>query len=81
MKDLNDWKKMKATKKIIPALLNDSLVQSTWYIEILTRSDHALLKFSNKNMAATEFRRIKAQGTYGGQWLTEIKLREHKDAE
>ena len=81
MKDLNDWKKMKATKKVIPALLNDSQLTSTWYIEISTRSDHALIKFSNKNMADSEFRRIKSQGTYGGQWITEIKLKEVKDAE
>lgn len=70
---------MKVTKKTIPALLADTTVPSTWTIEISTKSEHALIHMTNKAMADIEFRRIKAQGTFGGQWLTEIRLKENKD--
>jgi hypothetical protein len=30
-------------------------------------------------MAEGEFKRIKAQAQFGGQWLTSIDLKEHKD--
>jgi hypothetical protein len=70
---------MKATKKTIPALLGDSLQPSTWRLAIKTRYDSVEMLFTNKTMAEGEFKRIKAQAQFGGQWLTSIDLKEHKD--
>jgi len=70
---------MKATKTQIPALLGDQAAPSTWHLYIKTRHAQVDMTFSNKTMAEGEFKRIKAQAQFGGQWLTEITLEEIKD--
>lgn len=67
---------MKATKKTIPALLGDPLAANQWLLMIRTKIGWCEMKFSNKQQADAEFKRIKTQGTFGGAWLTEIHLEE-----
>jgi hypothetical protein len=67
---------MKATKKVIPALLGDPQTPNMWLLSIRTKYDWCEMKFSNKQQADSEYKRIKAQGTFGGAWLTEIHLEE-----
>lgn len=72
---------MKATKKTIPALLSDATQPSSWVIKIKTRHEYAELICGNKQMADFEFRRIKVAGTFGGQWITDLRLEEQKGSE
>lgn len=69
---------MKVAKKTIPALLGDALQPSLWRISIQTKGARAEFVCSNKEMADTEFRRIKVAGTFGGQWITDLRLEEQK---
>ncbi len=70
---------MKATKKTIPALLGDPQTPSLWVLDVVTRHDRVVMNFTNRQMAEGEYKRIKTQAQFGGQWLTSIDLKEHKD--
>lgn len=70
---------MKAEKRVIPALLGDPKQESQWRLNVSTRYDRVTMTFTNRKMAEDQFKQIKTQGTYGGQWLTSIDLEEIKD--
>jgi hypothetical protein len=67
---------MKAKITAIPKLLGDSGKQNLWEITVTTKNDWAKMTFSNKDMAKKQYDQIRTQGTYGGQWLATIELKE-----
>jgi hypothetical protein len=67
---------MKATKKIIPALLGDPQTPNRWLLRIKTKSDWCEMRFSSKLHANMEYQRIKASMTFGGAWIIELNLEE-----
>jgi len=67
---------MKTKITPIPKLLGDSQRPNLWEVAIQTKSDWVKMTFSNKDMAKRQYDQIRAQGTYGGQWLTLIELKE-----
>lgn len=67
---------MKTKITPIPKLLGDTGRANLWEIAIHTKNDWVTMTFSSKDMAKKQYDQIKAQGTYGGQWLTTIELKE-----
>jgi len=63
------------------ALLTDAETTAghRWVLEVQTRYDRVDMTFTNRKMAEDMFKQIKAQGTFGGQWLTQVDLKEIKD--
>lgn len=71
---------MKSTKSSIPTLLTDPRSRNLWLLTVRTKTDWCEMRFSNKSTADAEYRRIQAQSTFGGQWLTDIRLEEQYTA-
>jgi hypothetical protein len=68
---------MRAQKKITPAILGDTTSIKSYRIDIDIGNDRwAELNFSEREMATSEFNRIKGQGIFCGAWIKEISLNE-----
>jgi hypothetical protein len=65
---------MKTNNK--PALLDNTQQPKTHLVKIELSGGWAELHFSQKEMADSEYNRIRAQGVYGGRWITKIDLGE-----
>jgi hypothetical protein len=65
---------MKAKIKQTAALLGDP--PTAWIIEVSTKDYATTMTFNNRTVANEEYNRIKNSSTYGGQWITEITLKD-----
>jgi hypothetical protein len=64
-------------KKIKPALLDNPSAEKTYVVRVeLSGGDWAELHFSVKEIATGEYNRIRAQGVYGGMWISTIEMGE-----
>jgi hypothetical protein len=68
---------MKAQNKITPALMANPDAVKTYCVGIdLGAGRWAELNFSEREMATSEYNRIKGQGIYCGAWIKHILLEE-----
>jgi hypothetical protein len=67
---------MKSTKSSIPTLLADPRANNLWLLTVRTKTDWCEMRFTSRAHADEEYRRIKTAGTFGGQWLTDVRLEE-----
>lgn len=68
---------MKAKNNIPAAILTGPGQDKTWTVKIkLPRNQWAEMIFSQREVAVSEFNRIKIQGIFGNQWLEGIEINE-----
>jgi hypothetical protein len=66
---------MRAQNKITPAIMANPAAVKTYCVGIdLGNRRWAELNFSEREMAASEYNRIKGQGIYCGAWIKSITL-------
>jgi hypothetical protein len=65
---------MKSKIKQTPALLGDPA--TLWQLEVFTRDYRTTMTFNNRTVATEEYNRIKNSSIHGGQWITEITLKD-----
>ena len=68
---------MKAQNKITPAIMANPDAVKTYCVGIdLGAGRWAELNFSERDMATSEYNRIRGQGIYCGAWIKEIQIRD-----
>jgi hypothetical protein len=68
---------MRAQNKITPAIMANPEAVKTYRVAVdLGNSRWAELNFSERDMATSEYNRIKSQGIYCGAWIKTIILKE-----
>jgi hypothetical protein len=70
---------MKTQKKVMPILLGNPTDPKIYKIFIgFSNNRWAELKFNEKDMAMSEYNRIRSTGIYSGTWIKELILEELK---
>lgn len=67
---------MKTKITAIPKLLVDPVKPATWQLNVKTKYEWITMTFSAGATAKKTYDQIKSQGTFSGQWITEIELKE-----
>jgi len=67
---------MKSKNANTAALLLNKDTPKTYTIDIKLNSKYVKITVSDKDLAELEYYRIKGQGIWNGQWITEITLKD-----